>query len=148
MLRSLIEIGEDCNVEVSAICDVDSEALSQRAAACEKLNGGKRVATVADMRRLLEDKSIDAIVHATPTHWHALGAIWTMQAGKDAYVEKPLALTLWEGGQIVEAAKSGLETGDALATLQQIVPRPVAGLQDLLERHQPSADPIVAHRQD
>jgi predicted dehydrogenase len=104
LLRSLFEIGKECNVEVAAICDVDSEALSQRASACQKLNGGTRVATVDDMRRMIEDKSIDAVVHATPTHWHALGAIWTMQAGKDAYVEKPLALTLWEGRQVVEAA--------------------------------------------
>lgn len=105
LLRSLVDIGKDQNVEVAALCDVDSEALSQRAAACEKLNGGRRVAAVGDLRRMLEDKSLDAIVHATPTHWHALGAIWTMQAGKDAYVEKPLALTLWEGRKIVEAAR-------------------------------------------
>ena len=105
LCRSLFEIGKDDNVEVAAICDVDSKALSKRAAACEKLNGGKRVPAVGDMRRMIEDKSIDAIVHATPTNWHALGAIWTMQAGKDAYVEKPLALTLWEGRKVVEAAR-------------------------------------------
>jgi len=105
LTRSLLEMGTDNHVEVAAICDVDSEVLSQRKVACEKRNGGKRVTAVADMRRMLEDKSIDAIVHATPTNWHALGAIWTMQAGKDAYVEKPLALTLWEGRKIVEAAR-------------------------------------------
>ena len=103
LLRSLLEMGPD-HVEVAALCDVDSEVLSRRTAKCEKLNGGKRVTTVMDMRRMIEDKSIDAIIHATPTHWHALGAIWTMQAGKDAYIEKPLALTLWEGRKIVEAA--------------------------------------------
>lgn len=106
LLRSLLELGKAHNVEVAALCDVDSEVLSQRAATCEKLNGGKRVAAVSDLRRMIEDKSLDAIVHATPTNWHALGAIWTMQAGKDAYVEKPLALTLWEGHKIVEAARN------------------------------------------
>jgi len=105
LLRSLVEMGKDKNVEVAALCDVDSVALAKRAAACEKLNGGKRVVAVGDMRRMIEDRSLDAIVHATPTNWHALGAIWTMQAGKDAYVEKPLALTLWEGRKVVEAAR-------------------------------------------
>jgi hypothetical protein len=52
LLRSLLEIGKDQNVEVAALCDVDAEVLSQRAAACEKLNGGKRVATMGDMRRM------------------------------------------------------------------------------------------------
>jgi predicted dehydrogenase len=105
LMRSLLEIGTDNHAEVAAICDVDSAVLSQRKAACEKRNGGKPVTAVADMRRMMEDKSIDAIIHATPTNWHALGAIWTMQAGKDAYIEKPLALTLWEGRKIVEAAR-------------------------------------------
>lgn len=105
LLRSLLELGKDQNVEVAAICDVDAEVLAQRKATCEKHNGGKPVTAVGDMRRMIEDRSLDAIVHATPTNWHALGAIWTMQAGKDAYVEKPLALTLWEGRKIVEAAR-------------------------------------------
>jgi len=105
LLRSLLEIGADSNVEVAALCDVDAEVLAKRAAACEKLNRGRRVTAVGDMRRMIEDPSLDAIVHATPTNWHALGAVWTMQAGKDAYVEKPLALTLGEGRLVAEAAR-------------------------------------------
>ena len=54
---------------------------------------------------MLEDKSIDIISIATPNHWHALAAIWAMQAGKDVYVEKPVSHNVWEGRQIVEAAR-------------------------------------------
>ena len=61
------------------------------------------------MRRLIEDKDINAIVISTCNHWHALAAIWAMQAGKDVYCEKPVSNNLWEGRKIVEAArKSGV----------------------------------------
>jgi predicted dehydrogenase len=104
LMRSLLQMSED-NVEVATLCDVDGEVLAQRAAGFEKLSGGRRVATTGDMRRMLEDKSLDAIIHATPTNWHALGGLWTIQAGKDAYIEKPLALTLAEGRKLAEAAR-------------------------------------------
>jgi predicted dehydrogenase len=58
-----------------------------------------------DFRRMLEDDSIDAIIVATPTHWHALATIWGCQAGKDVYVEKPLCHNAWEGQQMVKAAR-------------------------------------------
>ena len=61
--------------------------------------------TFVDVRRLLEDPSIDAISIATPNHWHALIAIWACQAGKDVYVEKPCSHNLWEGRQLVRAAQ-------------------------------------------
>ena len=57
------------------------------------------------MRRAFEDKSIDAVIIATPNHWHALTAIWAMQAGKDVYVEKPVSHNIFEGRQIVAAAR-------------------------------------------
>ena len=53
--------------------------------------------TYTDIRKLLEDKSIDAISIATPNHWHSLMAIWACQAGKDVYVEKPCSHNIWEG---------------------------------------------------
>ena len=58
-----------------------------------------------DLRGLLDDKSIDAVVIATCNHWHCLAAIWAMQAGKDVYVEKPLSHSQWEGRQAVAAAR-------------------------------------------
>jgi glycerate dehydrogenase len=57
-----------------------------------------------DVRKLLEDKSIDAVTIATPNHWHSLMAIWACQAGKDVYVEKPCSHNWYEGKQLVAAA--------------------------------------------
>jgi predicted dehydrogenase len=54
---------------------------------------------------MLENKDIDAVTLATPNHWHALGGIWAAQAGKDVYVEKPISHNIWEGRQLVEAAR-------------------------------------------
>ena len=67
--------------------------------------GLPKPATYTDVRKLLEDKSIDAISIATPNHWHSLIAIWACQAGKDVYVEKPCSHNIWEGRQLVSAAQ-------------------------------------------
>ena len=64
-----------------------------------------RPQVAGDFRRALDDKSIDAIVVATPDHWHALATIWGCQAGKDVYVEKPVSHSPWEGRKMVEAAR-------------------------------------------
>ena len=58
-----------------------------------------------DLRQLLDDKSVDIVTTATPNHWHALVAIWAMQAGKDVYVEKPVSHNVSEGRRIVDAAR-------------------------------------------
>jgi len=92
------------NVEVAALCDVDENVLNQRLGQMEKM-GLKKPATFVDLRKLLEDKSIDAISIATPNHWHSLQAIWGCQAGKDVYVEKPMSHNWWEGRQLVRAAQ-------------------------------------------
>src|SRR6266699_2549751 len=88
------------NVEIAALCDVDATVLDKRRG---EVRGSPR--TFADVRRLLEDQSIDAISIATPSHWHALMAIWACQAGKDVYVEKPCSHNLWEGRQLVRASE-------------------------------------------
>ena len=90
------------NAEIAAFCDIDDSVLRKRMAEVEKM--GIRPQTYTDVRKVLEDKSIDAISIATPNHWHSLMAIWACQAGKDVYVEKPLSHNLWEGGQLVRAA--------------------------------------------
>ena len=63
------------------------------------------VEAYTDVRKLLASDNVDAVSIATPNHWHALAAIWAMQAGKDVYVEKPVSYDIWEGQQMVEAAK-------------------------------------------
>jgi predicted dehydrogenase len=92
------------NVELAAFCDVDENVLKQRLDEAQKM-GLKKPATFIDLRKLLEDKSIDAISIATPNHWHSLQAIWGCQAGKDVYVEKPMSHHWWEGRQLVRAAQ-------------------------------------------
>src|SRR5438477_6113570 len=87
------------NVEIAALCDIDESVLNKRRGEI-----ATSARTFADVRRLLEDQSIDAISIATPNHWHALMAIWACQAGKDVYVEKPCSHNVWEGRQLVRAA--------------------------------------------
>jgi predicted dehydrogenase len=92
------------NVEVAAICGIDESVLNAQVAAVEKAKG-KRPAAFTDLRKLLEDKSIDAISIATPNHHHTLQTIWACQAGKDVYVEKPCSHDMFEARQIVAAAQ-------------------------------------------
>jgi predicted dehydrogenase len=91
-------------VEIAALCDVDESVLNQRLADVEKL-GAPKPKGYGDIRKLLEDKEIDAVSVATPNHWHSLIAIWTCQAGKDVYVEKPCSHNTFEGRQLVRAVK-------------------------------------------
>jgi len=92
----------DC--EVAYLCDVDESLFSTYVPQIERIQG--RVPKVTgDFRRALDDKSVDAIVVATPDHWHALATIWGCQAGKDVYVEKPVSHSPWEGRKMVEAAR-------------------------------------------
>src|SRR5437899_8471696 len=91
------------NAEIAALCDVDDNVMRQRIAEAQKL--GVQPKTYTDFRKLLEDKSIDAISIATPNHWHSLMAIWACQAGKDVYVEKPCSHNCFEGRQLVRAVK-------------------------------------------
>jgi predicted dehydrogenase len=92
------------NVELAAVCDVDDSILRQRCGEIEKASG-KKPAAFTDIRKLLEDKTIDAVSIATPNHWHSLMGIWACQAGKDVYVEKPCSHSYWEGKQLVAAAR-------------------------------------------
>jgi predicted dehydrogenase len=92
------------DVELVAVCDPDSATFDKALRAADK--AGKRApATVTDIRKLLEDKSIDCVSIATPNHWHALAAIWAMQAGKDVYCEKPVSHNVSEGRRIVEVSR-------------------------------------------
>jgi len=90
--------------QVVALSDCDLDILGKAADSFEREHE-RKVETFQDYRRLLERDDIDAISIATPNHWHALMAIDAIQAGKHVYVEKPVCHTLWEGRQLVKAAR-------------------------------------------
>jgi predicted dehydrogenase len=92
------------NVEVAAVCDIDEHVIAARLTDIERF-GMPKPKTFVDIRKVLEDKSIDAVSIATPNHWHSLMGIWALQAGKDAYIEKPCSHSWWEGKQLVAATK-------------------------------------------
>lgn len=92
------------NTEITYIVDVDPGAADRKAEQVERAQG-KRPQIVSDMRRVFDDKSVNAISTATPNHWHALCGVWAMQAGKDAYIEKPVCHNIAEGAALVAAAK-------------------------------------------
>ncbi len=91
-------------VRVVAFCDVDRNVLGNKAQGFEK-KYGRKVETYVDIRKMLDNKDIDAISIATPNHWHSLGTIWACQAGKDVYVEKPCSHNLFEGHRCLDAAR-------------------------------------------
>jgi len=100
--RGLFDMGvflETPGVNVTAVCDIYGEQIDkarQRAASAKNFT---------DHRQLLESKDVDAVLIATPDHWHSRIAIDAMMAGKDVYVEKPLTLTIEEGPPVVKAAR-------------------------------------------
>ena len=91
-------------VEIAYFCDVDENVLRKRLADAEEM-GIKKPQTYIDVRKLLEDKNVDAVSIATPNHWHSLMGIWAAQAGKDIYIEKPCSHNWWEGRQLVKAVE-------------------------------------------
>lgn len=93
---------KDC--DVAAVVDVD-DAVAEKSAEKIRKSSGRTPKIYKDMREAFDDKSIDLVSIATPNHWHALAAIWAIQAGKDVYVEKPVSHNVSEGRRIVEAAR-------------------------------------------
>lgn len=96
LLRSFQKVP---GLNVAALCDPDQERVDQLG---KEYDGA---AKYRDLRELLDSKDVDAVVIATPNHWHCLAAIWAMDAGKHVYVEKPLGHVNWDGRQVVNAAK-------------------------------------------
>jgi predicted dehydrogenase len=92
------------DVEIAAICDIDERILDSRIADVEKA-GGRKPERYTDIRKLLENKDIDAISIATPNHNHTLQVIWGLQAGKHVYCEKPCSHNIFESKQIVAATR-------------------------------------------
>ncbi len=92
------------DTSVAWLCDVDESVLASCADATQKISG-HRPKTTGDFRRILEDKEVHALFNATPDHWHAIPTIMACQAGKDVYVEKPASHNIFEGQQMVKAAR-------------------------------------------
>ena len=96
------------DVSIVALCDVDDSVVAPAlkvVAEKQAMTDGPPPRVEKDMRRVFEDRSIDAVVIATPIHWYGLATIWACQAGKDIYVEKPLCHNLVEGRRMIEAAR-------------------------------------------
>jgi predicted dehydrogenase len=91
-------------VDCPVVCDVD-EAMSAQGAALVEKQRGHRPETVRDFRRVIERKDLDAVLVATPDHWHALPTVYACQSGLDVYVEKPLATSIDEGRAMLEASR-------------------------------------------
>ncbi len=97
-------LAKNRQVHLAYVCDVDATRLAAAAATAEKLSGAAPKA-VKDLRRVLDDKSVDAVWIATPDHWHGPATILACDAGKHVYVEKPCAHNLREGRLMIEAAR-------------------------------------------
>lgn len=92
-------------VECISMCDVDDQYLYQRASDLEKLTGKRPPQLVKDWRRVIDNKDVDMVIIGTPDHWHCLQEVAACEAGKDVYVEKPLANTIEECDLMVRAAR-------------------------------------------
>jgi predicted dehydrogenase len=91
--------------QVVAVCDVDRRYCQRAKALVDETYGNQDCASYHDFRELVTRPDIDAVVIATPDHWHAVQTIWACRHGKDVYCEKPLALTIREARAMVEAAR-------------------------------------------
>jgi len=103
-INSWCGLKESKNIQLKTLCDADEQYFASRVKGVQDMTG-QTPGTVWDMRRVFEDKEIDAVSFATPNFWHALGTIWACQAGKHVYVEKPACHNLFEGRKMVEAAR-------------------------------------------
>ncbi|MEP7366170.1 MAG: Gfo/Idh/MocA family oxidoreductase [Acidobacteriota bacterium] len=96
---------KDANLQVGAICDVYEPNLERGLSAASKAQGGVSAKAYRNYKQLLDDKSIDAVLIATPEHWHHRMVLDALAAGKDIYVEKPLCRTPEEGVELMDAEK-------------------------------------------
>jgi predicted dehydrogenase len=103
-IDSWCSLKDNRNVRLKTICDVDEQYFSEKSKIISDKTGINPV-TEWDLRKVFDDKEIDAVSFAVPNHWHALGTIWACQAGKHVYVEKPACHNISEGRKMVEASR-------------------------------------------
>src|SRR5690554_2110096 len=101
VLREFLQTGQ---VNCLGMCDVDEKVLHEKSIALQK-DFQQSPKLYRDYSKMLEDKDIDTVIIGTPDHWHCLQTIDACRAGKDVYVEKPLANSIGEGIKMVEAAQ-------------------------------------------
>ena len=107
-INNYCSLKDSHNVVLKVLCDTD-EALFDSKSKIVADKTGLKPELEWDLRKVLDNKEIDAVSMATPNHWHALATVWACQAGKHVYVEKPASHNIWEGRKMIEAAqKSGL----------------------------------------
>ena len=98
------EFARQSGVEIAYVCDPDRRLAAALAEAVEQ-EQGRAPEAIQDMRYVFDDPSVDTVSIAAPNHWHALAAIWAMQADKDVYVEKPVSHNVQEGRRIVQMSR-------------------------------------------
>jgi predicted dehydrogenase len=96
--------GEIPSARIVALCDANQAAV-ERGQALVKRSSNEEPKGYEDMRKLFEDKNVEAVSMPLPNHWHALATIWAIQAGKDVYIEKPASYNIFEGIKMTEAAR-------------------------------------------
>ncbi len=113
------------NTLITHIVDADEAVGRQRAQDVGRRQNGVVPKYVRDMRQVFDDKSVHVVSIATPNHWHSLGAIWAMQAGKDVYVEKPISHNVSEGRRVADAStklnricQTGTQGRSSMANIQ------------------------------
>jgi predicted dehydrogenase len=99
-VRALLK---QAGARLTALCDVDPERLAAQVQVAKE--AGLTPFAATDPRRVLERNDVDAVVIATPNHWHAVLTVWACRAGKDVYVEKPITHSIGEGAPMIAAAK-------------------------------------------
>lgn len=103
-IKALSGLQKSQNVRLKTLCDTDEQFFAERSKLVADVTGQKPL-TEWDMRKVYDDKEMDAVSLALPNHWHALGTIWALQAGKHVYVEKPGMHNVSEGRKMIQAAQ-------------------------------------------
>jgi predicted dehydrogenase len=103
-IESWCQLAESRLLRLKTICDVDEQFFAERSKYIVEKTGTKPLSEW-DIRKVLDDKEINAVSLAVPNHWHALATIWACQAGKHVYVEKPACHNIFEGRKMIEASR-------------------------------------------
>ena len=100
VMRQMVE----CGAEITALCDIHTESRDKTAKFLLEVQS-RKPKMLRTMAETFDSKDVDAVIIATPDHWHSLGTILACQAGKDVYVEKPHSHNIWESRKLIEAAR-------------------------------------------